>query len=169
MHIQCTKKLLDFLKPPMTIKNTDDDIYAWHADYMNIGRKKFYVIMNDLTRYCIVLYGLKKSDFKDILIIIKNAIYITMIEQNFEEELIINYLYGIEEVTYDRTKNRFLISQLNRAMFEASWCIEDGIYIDTFEQPQIAVSINESFVGTNHWKVTHRPFEKMHEYLKLLL
>jgi hypothetical protein len=31
MHIQCTKALLDYLKPQITENNTDSDMYAWHA------------------------------------------------------------------------------------------------------------------------------------------
>ncbi|MFH1693168.1 MAG: hypothetical protein ABH890_02675 [Bacillota bacterium] len=47
MHIQCTKKLLDLLKSEIIEKNTDNDIFAWHANYVNINRKKFLVLMND--------------------------------------------------------------------------------------------------------------------------
>lgn len=54
MHIQCTKKLLDFIKPKITEVNIDDDLFAWHANYVIINRRKFLVLMNDLTRFCVV-------------------------------------------------------------------------------------------------------------------
>jgi hypothetical protein len=40
MHIQSTKKVLDFFVIEPDNKNTDNDIYAWHANYEVVNRKK---------------------------------------------------------------------------------------------------------------------------------
>lgn len=47
MHILFTKKYLDFLKLEITEANTDNDLFAWHANYVNIHRRKYIVFMND--------------------------------------------------------------------------------------------------------------------------
>lgn len=166
MHIQCTKKLLDFLNPEITDKNSDDNLYAWHANYVNINRRKFMVLMNDLTRFCIVLYGVKKSAFKNPKIELQKAI-ITMTFEGYDDELIMKYIKGMGEVTYNRTKNRKLVAQLNRAMEDAWWYAEDRLY-DQLHQPEIANMLNDSPVGTNNWKEVHWPTKKMLEYLEML-
>ena len=167
MHIQCTKKMLDFLKPVITEKNTDHDIYAWHANYITIMRKKFIVLMNDLTRFSIVLYGLKKSDFKDAKILLQKAMIVTMHFENFDEALIMKYIKGMGDITYNKTKNRKLVSQINRAMQDADWYAHDCLYNQVF-QPEISQLLNSSPVGTNNWKEVHYPKEKMLEYLRML-
>ena len=167
MHLQCTKKMLDFLKPRITEKNTDNDIFAWHINYMTILRKKFFVLMHDLTRYTVVLYGLKKSDFKDPIYLLQKAIIIAMEVDGFPQELVLNYVNNIKEVTFNKTKDRKLVSHLNRAMQEASWYAQEHLYDQIF-QPEISQIVNHGPVGTNHWKEVHWPKEKMLEYLELL-
>ncbi len=167
MHIQCTSKVLDFLKEKPQELNTDDNIYAWHLNYMIILRRKFFVLMNNLTRYSVVLYELKKSDFKDPILFLQEAIMITMHFDGFAQELVLKYVNGISEVTYGKTKNRKLVSQLNRAMQDADWYAHDCLYDQIF-QPEISQHLNNGFVGTNNWKEVHCPKDKMLKYLEML-
>lgn len=134
---------------------------------MIILRKKFFVLMNDITRYSIVLYGLKKSDFKDPIFLLQRAILITMHFDGFAQELVLKYVNGISEVTYGKTKNRKLVSQLNRAMQDADWYAHDCLYDEIF-QLEISQNLNNGYVGTNNWKEVHCPKDKMLECLEML-
>ncbi len=167
MHIQCTSKVLDFLKEKPQELNTDDNIYAWHINYMIVLRRKFFVLMNDLTRYTVVLYGLKKSDFKDPRFLLQNAIMATMHFDGFAQELVLKYVNAISEVTYGKTKNRKLVAQLNRAMQDADWYAHDCLYDEIF-QLEISQNLNNGCVGTNNWKEVHCPKDKMLKYLEIL-
>ncbi len=167
MHIQCSKKMLDFLKPVLTEKDTDDDLFAWHANYETILRKKFFILMNDVTRFCVFLYGLKKSDFQDPIFPFQKAILIAMSMEGYDKELILKYVNGIKEVTYGPTKNRTLVSQMNRAMIDADWFAHDEL-VDDVHQPELCHRLNDGIVGTDHGKKWHVPQEKMLECLKLL-
>lgn len=168
MHIQCTQKMLDFLKPEMTEKNTDNDFFAWHAGYFVIERKKLIVFMNDVTRFCAVLYGATKSDFEDSVHLMKHAILTAMLAQGYERPLAEKYTGKISEITYGRTKDKKLVARLNRAIQDAWWLCEDELFPLVLEQPQISIFLNKSPVGQDHWKVVHFPNEKMHEYLRIL-
>ncbi|MCD4827114.1 MAG: hypothetical protein K8Q99_04980 [Acholeplasmataceae bacterium] len=167
MHIQCTKNLLDFLKPEVIEKDTDHDLFAWHANYITINRRKLLILMNDLTRFCIVLYGVKKSDFKDPVMMLQKSIIISMEVEEFDQELVLHYVNQIKKVTYSKTKDRTLVAQLNRAVEDSWWICESRLYEQLF-QPDIASSLNNAFVGTNHWKQVHQPVVKMKEYLEIL-
>lgn len=167
MHIQCTKKMIDFIKPDIISVNTDDDIYAWHVNYQIVLRKKFIVFMNDLTRYCIVLYGLKKSDFKDPVMLLKKAILIAMEFDGLSKDLTLKYVNGIKDISYGKTKNRTMVAQLNRASMDAFHFAYDALY-DQIYQPEISHFLNKGFVGSDQWKQVHHPKDKMLEYLALL-
>lgn len=116
--------------------------------------------MNDITRYSIVLYGLKKSDFNDPIFLLQRAILITMHFDGFAQELVLKYVNGISEVTYGKIKNRKLVSQLNRAMQDADWYAHDCLYDEIF-QLEISQNLNNGYVGTNNWKEVHCPKDKM--------
>lgn len=167
MHIQCTKKCLDFLKPNIIEKNTDHDLHAWHANYFNIDRKKCFVIMNDMTRFCIILYGVKKSDFKDPIYMIQKALLFAMHFEGYPEKMVLKYVNQIKEITYGKTKNRTLVAQLNRAC-EDAWLLSRTLLYDQLYQADIQKRLNEGFVGTNHWKEIHIPAELMRSYLEFI-
>jgi hypothetical protein len=170
MHIQCTKKLLDFLKPTTTNKNTDSDLYAWHANYIVNDRKKLLVIMNDLTRFSLVFYGIKKSDFKNINVWFVTALYNAMSLAGFSGEDIIKYFDGAPDIiTYNKTKNRTLVARLNKAVEIADiMCQNEGVYIDVLEQNHIAQSCNEILVCQDNYKICYVPKEQLKAYIDML-
>jgi len=123
--------------------------------------------MNDLTRFCIVLYGVKKSDFKDPIFMLQKAIIISMDIEGFDPDIVLQYVNQIKEVTYHKTKNRTLVAQLNRAVEDAWLFCEDNLF-DQLYQLDISNMMNTGFAGTNRWKEVHRPVDKMREYLETL-
>ena len=123
--------------------------------------------MNDLTRFCVVLFGVKKSDFKNIKYELEKVIILTMGFEGYDEDLIDKYIKGMEEVTYNKTKNRKLVAQLNRAV-EDSWFYTENHLYNQLHQPEIASMLNDSPIGTNNWKEEHWLKDKMLEYLEML-
>lgn len=75
MIIECTKKLADAMKiklDPYDPTNTDS-FYEWHANLFMFNRRKGVLIMNNKTRYCIVVYGIKIEHFKKFDAIVLDA------------------------------------------------------------------------------------------------
>lgn len=66
MQIQCTKKLLDELKIKAEPRTEENSLSSWHGNLLKLGRKKVLVLMNDVSRYAVVLFGLKAKDLKNI-------------------------------------------------------------------------------------------------------
>jgi len=64
MLIQCTKKLLDAIERKPVAYEEKNLLFSWHANLITLNRKKTVVLVNDKTRYAVVLYGLKAKDFK---------------------------------------------------------------------------------------------------------
>ena len=169
MHIQLTKKMIDWLEPNLIEKDTDNDLYAWHAHYQVANRKKFIVLTNDLTRFCLVIYGMTKKDFKEPEFIIFNALLHALMIQGYDLELIDKYMRHLNKITFGKTKNRTLVARLNSASFYAiEIAYNTGIVFDNFEQNHISKNLNEIFVSESKGKVYYIPKNRMLDYLKLL-
>jgi hypothetical protein len=116
MLIQCTKKLLDELKAvPVQQEEEGNPLLAWHANLLKFGRHKFIVLVNDKNRYAIVLYGLKAKEKKSIDGLIQKAIREVFRAESIKEEIIEDYLQASSDITFAKTKDRKLVSRLNKA------------------------------------------------------
>lgn|SRR5690606_654415 len=171
MHFQITKKMIDWLKPVLIEKNTDDDIYAWHVNFQYAAKKRFMVIMHDLTRFCVVLYGMNKKDMMDGDYFIFNAIYHVMLRQGYDDDLVKKYLNSVPtHITYGKTKNKVSVGRLNIIMdYALSIASEEGLDFNQPEQIHISTKLNTFIYAEDKtYKHAFYPHEKMLEYLKLI-
>ena len=162
MHIQATKQVLDFWNINPIEKNTDGDIFAWHANFEMVNRKKLLILMHDMTRFCVLVYGVKKSDRKTLTRIIKDAMYVTMKSEAYSGFTIKAYLDHFDEVSFGRTKNRKYISRIVWMRdYVLSYMEEHGVYMDTHEQPQITTIVNDLLVTDDDYKTWYQPNSAM--------
>ncbi len=171
MHIQCTKAMIDYIKPTLIMKDTDNDVYAWHAHLVKRHRKNLLVLMHDLSRFTIVFYGLKKTHLKYLNQIINTAVINSMEQSLFTDKQITNYLKKQPKaLTFDKTKNRRLVARLNKAIEMTDYILStDGYYEDNIEQLHASAFCNRLIVCENNYKVCYKPEEKLHEYLEMYL
>lgn len=67
--ISCTKKLFElshFIEEPITT-TPSDEFYRWHANVFRLARKNNMIFMNNETRFCFILFGIKKSISKILM------------------------------------------------------------------------------------------------------
>lgn len=171
MHIQCTKAMLDYIKPNISELNTDNDIYAWHAHLVKRSRKNLLVCMHDLSRFTLVFYGVKKSDLKELYQMMRVAMANSMFDAGFTPEEINAYLDKQPEIlSFGKTKNRTLVARLNKAVEMTDHVLStDGYYEDVIEQRHASLFCNQLLVGEDNYKVCYYPAEKFKEYLDLLI
>lgn len=171
MHIQCTKAMLDYIKPNLTERNTDNDMYAWHAHWVKRSRKNLLVLMHDLSRFTLVFYGVKKNDLKDLYQMIGIAVVNSMYGAGFTHEHMRNYIENQPEaLTFDKTKNRTLVARLNKAVETTDHFLSiEGYYDDNIEQVHASIFCNEFLVCEDNYKVCYYPKDKFREYLDLFL
>ena len=171
MHIQCTKSMIDYIKPNLAEHNTDNDIYAWHAHLLKRSRKNLLVLMHDLSRFTLVFYGVKKSDLKEFYSMISVAMANSMIDVGFTPEEIGAYLdKQPEALSFGKTKNRTLVARLNKAVEMTDHVLStEGYYEDVIEQTHASLFCNQLLVCEDNYKVCYYPEEKLKEYLDLFL
>jgi hypothetical protein len=93
MLIQCTKSLLDQLGikdlyTPEGHEQFPNSLMAWHANFVTIDRKNAIVLMNNETRYSIVIYRPSKKDLSKINELISEAIITALRMEGVRKEVI---------------------------------------------------------------------------------
>ncbi|MBV1758123.1 MAG: plasmid pRiA4b ORF-3 family protein [Dethiosulfatibacter sp.] len=146
MLIKCTKKLLDTLDAKVTEDHQESLMFSWHANVVTVNRRKTVILLNDLNRYVIVLYGLKKKDFSNMDKLILRAINDVFEDECLNEDIINAYFQEAGGITYTTTKDRSSTSRLNRV---ADWVNQfyDLLIEDSVIQSSLSMRISRILVS----------------------
>lgn len=128
MLIQCTKSLLDKIEvsekelvPKDGHETFPNSFMTWHANFLTIDRRKTIVLMNNETRYPVVIYRPSKTDFKNIKILIREAIVEAFRVEGIRKDLIEEYMNTAGDITFSKTANRSLVAKLNNSVREVEF------------------------------------------------
>jgi hypothetical protein len=173
MLIQCTKSLLDHLG----IKNSElyspegheqfpNSFMAWHANFVTIDRKKAIVLMNNETRYPIVIYRPSKKDISNINELIREAIITALRMEGVRKEVIEAYMEKAGEMKFSKTASRSMLGKMNNAVREIEFTQE---YLDEKIRIQRYISIvTGRFIQLSGNDPGFYPIEKMLKCLSLI-
>lgn len=131
MQISGTKKLLDLIPFTVAVHEEEDPFFSWHANVVIINRRKTLILMNDKTRYIVVLHGIKAKDSKCLDELIVEAIRKTLQAERVREDLIEKYIEKAGKVTFHKSKNRTLVARLNKS------CESVGYFPDKLDPVEI--------------------------------
>ncbi len=161
MLIQCTKKLLNELGIKDETAAEDNPLFSWHAHLITLNRRKTVVLVNDLNRYVIVLYGLKAKNFDQFNEYILQGIRETLREEGVKEEIIERFLSDSGKISFVKTKNRVTVARMNKACdnvyFYQELLNENSIY-----NTELSKRVSRTLVG-NGKNDYIRPCEEMYK------
>lgn len=142
MIIECTKKLADAMKIKLNLYDATntDSFYEWHANLFMFDRRKGVLLMNNKTRYCIVLYGVKMEHFKKFDKVVLSGIGETFLAEGFLEDTVDKYITKCGEVGYTKTHDRSVLGQMKDFNISISLQIEEHL-----------VSENINLIELNKW------------------
>jgi len=168
--IQCTKALLDRMKiSPSELKSPEGyeqlphALMAWHANIVNIDRRKAIVLMNNATRFPVVIYRPKPKDFARAKDLIRESIMVALRMEGVCETVIDRYMADAGEIEFSKTANRSLVAKMNHAVREIGFMQE---YLDESTLMQRYISIVTGRLYQDSPDDTYLlPIEKMLEYL----
>lgn len=166
MIIQCTKKLLDQLKKNPETLNEEKALISWHANLIIVNRRKTVVLVNDKNRYAIVLHGLKANDFKNLYGIILQSIRNTLEQESINNDVIEQFIDSAKNFTYSKTKNRTLVSRMNKAC-ETVYFLEKLIDNDSIYQTALSIKLSRLLVGDGKKDYIY-PNQEMYKDLEAL-
>ena len=143
MQIECTKKLLDFLRKEIVpYAEEADPFYCWTASLITLNRRKTMIALNNATHCGFAVYGLTAPVRKQLNQLLPEAIRLMMEQEQIPENWIQQYLNDCgEKISYTRTRGRAAVGKLNRIGIEVQEI--PGIYLtDGVFQPKISDWIN---------------------------
>ncbi|AIE59977.1 DUF6933 domain-containing protein [Bacillus methanolicus] len=95
------------------------------------------LVMNNMTRYNFIIYGLKKGDFKQFDEIIVNEIANNLKADKVKETHRQKYINKCGQVSYTSTNDRSIISQINEMIRVSKYKMEadkvNGIETDIYK------------------------------------
>lgn len=129
MIIECTKKLADAMKIKLNPYDATkvNSFYEWHANLFTFDRRKGILLMNNKTRYCIVLYGVKMEHFKRFNKIVIDAIKEIFLAEGFQAGIVDKYISKCGNVQYTKTHDRRVLGQMKDFDISISWQIEEHL------------------------------------------
>ena len=147
--ISCTKKLADALKIKVfeVVPLRRNPLFEWHANLFLFNRRKGVILMNNLTRYSVVLYGLNVEHFKKINELVLSAIEQTFRAEGFSDEVISTYMRTGSQVIYAKSSDRSILGQLTDVQYHFEWRIDEWEPIDSIFLINISKELNRIPLG----------------------
>jgi len=126
MTISCTKKLFELSSwEEVQDTETNDELFKWHANVFRMAKRNNLIIMNNRTRYCFILFGIKKEHLKKF-----NSLFIEALTENlradgFPESKIGEYLSEANKIEFVKTYNRSVLGSMTDMVKMTEFLIED--------------------------------------------
>ncbi|WP_339173297.1 hypothetical protein MKY51_14360 [Solibacillus sp. FSL R5-0691] len=131
MIIQCTKKVLDTLNvdasqlvSPDGFDQYPESLFGWHANIVTIYRRKVLVLMNNETRFPVVINRLLKKDLANLEELIHEAIRVALRMEGVSNAVIETYLASSKGLSFSKTANRSMVARLNNTVNEVEMWAE---------------------------------------------
>jgi hypothetical protein len=161
MNLQCTKSLVDKIKPIMSDIEVGDypNIDNYHCNLLTFGRNNVLLITNDSTLYSFVILGLKSKDFKNIEEIIRQSVFKLMIASGFPQNQFEKILLSMDSFNYTKTSNKSVISSMNDMKKHICFWLNRDYY-------EINSKINNIPYKTNGYKCAYELFQRLLEESK---
>ena len=161
MLLQCTKTMQNKLK----INDGDlehhqgheIDFYAWHVHMITIDRRRIFVLMNNVTRYPVLIYRPSDADMRHPKKLFLTAIKAALLEEGIDLQIVERYIEG--KISYAACSGMSLVSKLNALCQDIR-----NHYCKCFEpnmvcQPRLSVLLSHQ--PQTYGKVIDMPYKRM--------
>ena len=89
-------------------------LFSWHANLLSLHHRKAVLLVNDQSRYPILIYGLKAPNLKQLDKIIADAIKTVFLAEGISPDIVEKYFKEAETITFARTFDRSVIAAMNQ-------------------------------------------------------
>lgn len=165
MLLQCTKIMQDKLSKCdihyVDAKGYENNFQAWHVHMITITRRKVFVLMNNLTRYPVVIYRASDADLKHPEKLFQTAIYEALLEEGFDQGIVEKYTS--DEIRFSSCNDMRYVAKLSALCQDIR-----NHYVSCFEpsmvcQPRLSVLLSHQ--AQIYGSRIHMPWMKMRQHL----
>ena len=136
MILECTKKLLDYLKrSPTENPELPDELFEWSAGLVTINRRNVIVVTNVATRCFFVLYGVKAKDLKNIDMLIIEGVRTMLRREHIRPEIAEKYLDELgREIICSKNLSKSSSARCSKCCERAGYYADHYVDDDLFQQ-----------------------------------
>ena len=113
LTLQCTQKLLAQMSIELSHLKDADPVALWHANLLQIDRRKCLLFMNDKTRYNFLVAGVKKPDYKHIGEIFLDALFRCMLNDGIGQKGVERVLDTCSNYCITKFSDRSVLGTMN--------------------------------------------------------
>ena len=115
IQVGITKKMKDKygLDYEVIPELSEASLFTWHANIFKFNRKTGIIFINNLTRYSVLVFDVKKSDMKNLLEVFKWQLKRMINSHYYKLEVIENYLDQINGMKFTKTSSRSILGHIN--------------------------------------------------------
>ncbi|WP_239289406.1 hypothetical protein [Paenibacillus sp. ACRSA] len=128
-----------------------------------MAKKNNLIIMNNKTRYCFILFGIRKEHYKNFKDIFLNALIENLKAEGISEPLINNYISNANSIKFIKTNDRSVLGSMTDMVKITDFMIEDYLPI----QEMNIIELNKINNGTPLVKLKKFPNQFMREALSI--
>lgn len=131
MLLECTKKLADLMKVDLVKYEEKDSnpLFDWTVTLITKDNRKGILMMNNKTKYPIILFGLKSSDFMHFDDLVLSIIRKSLLDNGFPLYTVNKYLSNLGNPIFSKTHNRSILGKM--ASIHNAMEIGDTSYYET--------------------------------------
>ncbi len=168
MLIHCTKKLVDEMDIELPIEEEESPVFSWHANFVTLNRRKVLILLQDRSRYVIVLYGLKKKDFNNLDSISQEAIRNIFKQEGVDEAVTASYLEKAGEIRFAKASDKSSITRMVQAA-ELLRIFQEDLCEDMMLQIGLSLRISRYIIRLGKKSLSYvSPHEELYKDLEQL-
>ena len=160
MILHLTKKLADKLKLSPVVEADIDEFFSWRANYVQEDGFRFVVIMNDTSRFTIVINEAKADKLRKLPELFLKTLRETLLAHGVDHEVVARYIEESGEITYSKNSDRKKTAQLNKNINDTWWALRD-----LSDDVELSLFVNRMIYNTSGSDEVVVPMEKMLEML----
>lgn len=143
--ISCTKKLFELSSfNEEQNDESDDEFFKWHANVFRMLKKNNLIIMNNRTRYCFLLFGIKKEHYKNFNQIFINALIENLRAEGIPDSSITEYTSKIDKIKLTKTYHRSVLGSMTDMIRMTEFMIEDYVPIEEMNIIELNKELNRT-------------------------
>ncbi|MDQ6418012.1 hypothetical protein RB620_01050 [Paenibacillus sp. LHD-117] len=110
--LKFTQDLMKDMKvTPMEMESISD-LYSWHAHIYKLNNRKHIIFINDLSRLCVIIDGVRTAQIKTLKEKFFSTLEEYLISEGVSQNLVNSYLANGSEIIISKTNNRSVLGTM---------------------------------------------------------
>ena len=167
MQIALTKKLADAMGADCVYSLEEENpLFCWTANWTRVWDNRraedMLVLVNNVTRFTVAIYQVKRKDLKNVGEMMRTAIANTLLYMHLNPDLVEEYMHLAGEIRFTRNRNRQAAAWVTKAGHECAFHVGreyNGIakmFSDT-----VGALANDSYVSFSSGNRDTTPYKAM--------